>query len=86
MYQSRFTKRFEKQLKKFPVKQQNKILDRINEILSDPRKAATKLVSTTPPIYKLRVGEYRVFFELDDDLKIMQITDTERRTIQSYRN
>jgi mRNA interferase RelE/StbE len=78
MYQPYFTKRFEKQIKKFPKKEQLKILDKISSILSDPRKPAIKLESTNPPVYRLRVGDYRVFFELDDE-------DTLRRTTQTYR-
>jgi mRNA interferase RelE/StbE len=85
MYQPYFTKRFEKQIKKFPKKEQLKILDKISSILSDPRKPAIKLESTNPPVYRLRVGDYRVFFELDDEYKSMAITDTLRRTTQTYR-
>lgn len=84
MYQPLFTKRFEKQIKKFPKKEQLKILEKVSNITPDPRLTSIKLESTKPPIYRLRVGEYRVFFEINDTLKIMKITDVKRRTTQTY--
>lgn len=85
MYSPYYTKRFAKQLKKFPKKEQLKILDKISTATSDPRKFSTKLESTGPPVYKTRAGEYRIFFELDNKRKIMKITDVFRRTTQTYR-
>lgn len=85
MFTPLYSKRFLKQIKKFPKKQQLKILDKISAITSDPRKFTIKLESTNPPVYKLRVSEYRVFFELNNEKKIMKITNTERRTTQTYR-
>lgn len=85
MYQPFFTKRFEKQIKKFPQKEQLKILEKISVSISNPKLSGIKLESTKPPVYRLRAGEYRVFFELNDDSSIMKITDVERRTTQTYR-
>lgn len=84
MYQPFFTKQFEKQLKKIPQKEQIKILDKISGVLSDPQKYSLRLIATKPPIYRLRVGEYRIFFTLDNP-KIMKIVDVLRRTTQTYR-
>lgn len=85
MYNPVFTRRFEKQLKTIPKKEQIKILEEISESLEDPRKFAIQLETTRPPIYRLRVGEYRIFFVLDNSLQIMKITDVIRRTSQTYR-
>lgn len=85
MYSPYYTKRFVKQISKFPKKERFKILDKISKVTSDPRKFSTKLESTKPPVYKLRVGEYRVFFELNNERNIMKITDVLRRTTQTYR-
>lgn len=85
MYKRTYNKRFIKQLKDFPQKEQLKIINKISAILNDPRKNSIKLINTNPPVYRLRVGNYRVFFELDNVLKIMKITDVKRRTTQTYR-
>ena len=85
MYQTLFTKRFEKQIKKFPKKEQLKILEKISSVTINPRLLSIKLESTNPPVYRLRAGEYRVFFEINDVKKTMKITDVDRRTTQTYR-
>ena len=85
MYQPLFTKRFEKQIKKFPKKEQLKILEKISNITSNPRLSGIKLESTKPTVYRMRAGEYRIFFELNDERKIIKITDVYRRTTQTYR-
>ena len=85
MYQVSFTKRFKKQVLKFPKKEQIKILAKIETSLNNPRQSATKLEDTFPPIYRMRVGAYRVFFEVNDLLQIMEITDVKRRTTQTYK-
>lgn len=84
MYQSLFSKRFEKQIKKFPKQEQLKILEKISGAASNPRLSSTKLESTKPPVYRLRAGEYRIFLELNDENQIMKITDVKRRTTQTY--
>lgn len=84
MYKPLFTEKFEKQIKKFPKKEQLKILDKISDSTANPRSFSIKLESTKPVVYRLRSGEYRIFFELNDSNKIMKITDVKRHTTQTY--
>ena len=86
MYKPLFTNRFEKQIRRFPKKEQDKILEKIDGILLNPRLHSVKLQSTSPSIYRFRVGDYRVFFVVDDRVKIIKITDVRRRTTQTYRH
>ena len=86
MYQPAYSKRFEKQIRKFPKKEQLKILQKIVGCLSNPKQYSIKLATTKPSVYRLRAGEYRVFFEVDNLTKTMIITDVERRTTQTYRH
>ncbi|OGE29513.1 hypothetical protein A2867_00910 [Candidatus Daviesbacteria bacterium RIFCSPHIGHO2_01_FULL_40_11] len=85
MYRPTYTRRFEKEIKKFPKKEQVGILEKIESILENPRKFSIKLETTQPTVYRLRAGEYRIFFGLDDREKIMKIAKVERRTTQTYR-
>ena len=85
MYKPVYSKRFEKQIRKFPEKEQIKIIEKIISCLENPRAIALRIVTTKPPIYRLRVGEYRVFFELDNQTNIIIVTEVERRTTQTYR-
>ena len=84
MYSLIYSNKFEKQIKKFPKKEQIKIVEKLETILEEPRKFSIKLETTKPAIYRLRVGEYRVFFAIDDPTKIIKIIKVERRTTQTY--
>ncbi len=85
MYRPTYTKRFEKEIKKIPKKEQIKILEKIESILDNPQEFCIKLENTKPAVYRLRAGEYRVFFGLDDKEKLIKVTDVDRRTTQTYR-
>ena len=85
MYRPTYTRRFEKEIKKFPKKERIKIIEKIESILENPREFSIKLETTRPVVYRLRSGEYRIFFGLDDIEKIMKIIKVERRTTQIYR-
>lgn len=84
MYRPIYSHRFEKELKKFPKKEQVKIIEKIESSLENPRKLSIKLEATNPAVYRLRDGEYRIFFGLDDEEKIMKIARVERRTSRTY--
>lgn len=86
MYKLLFARQYEKQLKKIPKDEQVRIINKIEKISGNPRVYSIKLASIHPPIYKLRVGNYRVFFEIDDEKKMVIITDVRRRTTQTYRH
>jgi mRNA-degrading endonuclease RelE of RelBE toxin-antitoxin system len=48
-----------------------------------PLTFAIQLVNVTPPIYRFRIGKYRVFFEVDDHkLFVLAV----KRRDQAYRN
>lgn len=84
MYTLAYSKRFEKQIHKIPSKYQLLIIKDIIKCSKNPQKDSIKLIDTKPPIYRLRVGDYRIFFELDNSSKTMIVTDVLRRTTQTY--
>lgn len=84
MYKPTYSKRFIKHLQSIPQKEQIKILQKITDSLENPLQVSVKLETTKPPIYRLRAGDYRIFFELDRELKIMIVTEVKRRTTQTY--
>lgn len=85
MYRPVYSRRFAKEIKKFPQKEQIKIIQKIESALENPRQFSIKLETTNPAVYRLRAGEYRIFFGLDNIEKIMKIVKVERRTSQTYR-
>ena len=79
MYELRFAADVEDDLKRVRVHDRRRILDSIETQLSHEPTVSTRnrkiLVDLTPaweanpPIWELRVGAYRVFYDVDEDQK-----------------
>lgn len=76
MYQLLFHPRIERQLKRLPNVLKTKVLENIEELSQDPfsRRDVKKLVQTKQS-YRLRVGELRVIYELDQKAKTIYVQE-----------
>ena len=75
-YEVQFTDIALKNLKKYPKKDQQLIMINIDKLAEDPfSKTNVKKLVNFGISYRLRVGYYRVFFEREDVLKIIDIID-----------
>ena len=75
-YEVQFTDIALKNLKKYPKKDQHLIMINIDKLAEDPfSKTNVKKLVNFGISYRLRVGYYRVFFEREDVLKIIDIID-----------
>jgi len=57
-----------KDLSKIDKKEATKILDKIENLENFPEVANIKRLTNFEPPYRLRVGNYRVLFEVKDDI------------------
>ena len=85
MYQVIFSKPALKSLKRIPAEYQIKIKAgseklRINPFILDLRKLGPEYNAT----HRLRIGNYRLFLQIDTTLKVIKIAEIERRTSQTY--
>lgn len=88
-------KKFGKGLSKIPqVNIQNQIMDAIEKLAENPRPFGTKSFrKLTPPIYfyhftaqyRIRIGDYRVLYDIDDRQKIVWILYLRKRAEHTYR-
>ena len=68
-----------KEFKSLQKMEQNRIREKLNDLAKDPyntsqRLDTKKLTGTSRIYYRLRVGDYRVIYFLDDDgIKIVRI-------------
>ncbi len=75
-----------KAIKKFPQEYQKLILKKIIILQENPRpRGYDKIAAENPPIYRIRVGDYRIFYFIEEDTKEIIIVDIKRRTSQTYR-
>jgi mRNA interferase RelE/StbE len=62
----------QRQLKKLDASTRKKVTRRIDHLATDPRPSGVvKLTSVSPQIYRVREGQYRILFTIDDDKLIV---------------
>ncbi len=75
-----FTEIALKNLQCYPKKDQNMILNNIKKLAQDPHnKSNVKKLVNFDVAYRMRVGNYRVLFDREDRLQIIDIVDILRR-------
>ncbi|MBC8346432.1 MAG: type II toxin-antitoxin system RelE/ParE family toxin [Candidatus Marinimicrobia bacterium] len=62
-----------KQGKKLPKKIQSKIREAIDKLKTEPRKIGCKKLRGTNNLYRVRVGDYRIVYEIEDDRLIILV-------------
>jgi mRNA interferase RelE/StbE len=78
MYQLVFQKDIKKLLKKVPLRDQENILETIQALATDPRpRGVEKLKSRSG--YRVRVGNYRILYTVDDGKLIIYLVDIDDR-------
>ncbi len=70
MYQIKFKKKTVKELQKLPKHDAERIVEKISGLSSSLSGDVKKLTDFTPE-YRLRVGEYRILFEIENDTIII---------------
>lgn len=67
-YTVRLEKRAERQLEKLPPEALSRVCQKLAKLEQNPRLAGIKKLRVTEG-YRLRVGDYRVLFTIDDESK-----------------
>lgn len=68
-YSVEFTTAAARELKKLePPAARKKILEKIRELKDDPRPAGCRKIVGEKNAWRLRVGDYRVLYEVDDQV------------------
>jgi mRNA interferase RelE/StbE len=75
-YEVEFTEEALNNLRRYPQNDQRRILARINQLALNPfTMSNVKRLVDFAPAYRLRVGNYRVFFDRDDTIRIIDVVD-----------
>jgi mRNA interferase RelE/StbE len=85
-YAITFTEVALKNLQGYPQKDKGLIIKNIEQLAVDPytKSNVKRLVDFDVAAFRLRVGKYRVLFDREDDLKIIDIIDIRQRK-QAYK-
>ena len=88
-------KKFGKALSNIPPRLQNKIMETVEKLADNPRPFGQKpFKQLTPPIecyqftaqYRIRMGDYRVLYNVDDVKKVVWILAIRKRNEKTYLN
>jgi mRNA interferase RelE/StbE len=83
-YRVIFTKSVKKDFRKIPKIEASKILNEIKELAKNPRSSKTKKLKGEK-LYRLRVGNYRVIYDIKDNLMLIFVVKLGHRS-DIYRN
>ncbi len=81
MHEVIFSEKALKNLKVIPRKDAGRVLEAIEDLAENPTsKTSVKKLHNHPlAVYRLRVGDYRVLFDREDRLRIIEIIDVGHR-------
>ena len=86
MFNLNYSPRAQKALKKFPKEYQRLILNKILILKDNPKpRGFDKIAAKNPPLYRIIIGDYRIFYFIEEEIKTIIIVDVIRRTTQTYR-
>jgi len=71
-------------LKKIPRKEAERLLSVIRDLPADPFRGDIKKMKGEQNIWRRRIGDYRIRYELVAEEKIIHVFLVERRTSSSY--
>jgi len=72
-YRVEYTPRSNRQFRRLPVSVQRRLIPIIDALAVDPRPLGVKAVAGPEPLLRIRVGDYRVVYEVEDDVLIVLI-------------
>ena len=72
-YEVRFIKSFERDLRGLPRLMIPVVVDKALKLSMTPRPMQSKKLRGSKDEYRLRIGDYRVFYTIDDKMKIVTV-------------
>lgn len=84
MYAINWSNKAKKQLGKIDRKEQGAIIDAVDELENFPNAKNVIALTKHDYGYRMRVGNYRVLFDADTTVRIIEIQQVRKRDEQTY--
>ena len=68
-----------KELKRIPIEQKSRIHSAILKLSEQPRKHGVRKLIQREDIYRFRVGNYRILFQIDDKELLISVLEIKHR-------
>jgi len=73
IYRIEFKRSAAKTLKKIPKSDQRRISDRIDSLSKNLPDPATTKMKRDNPFHRIRVGDYRIIYEIHEDILVIMV-------------
>lgn len=83
-WQVRIANTARKNLKRFPIKDKERIKLSLDELVFNPYGGDIEKMEGKENSWRRRIGSYRVFFDIDKKNKIINVVHIKRRTSSTY--
>jgi mRNA interferase RelE/StbE len=78
-YSVQFARSARKELQALPARIQDRLLEAIEALAEEPRPRGCKKLKGTAATYRIRVGDYRVVYDVDGDKILVLIVRVRHR-------
>ena len=72
-YRLEVSPRAQKDLKVLPTRERQRVADQIDALKADPRPKGCKELKGREDFYRIRVGDYRVVYQIEDEVLLILI-------------
>ncbi len=80
IYEVKFTKGARKMFRKLSQELQDRIQTKIDDLAIEPRPNGVKKLQGEENSYRIRVGDYRVIYDIFDDVLLVSVVDIGHRS------
>ena len=85
MYRIEFTSAAARQVRKLDRPVRTRLLDAIETLASSPRPDGVKKLASTENAWRIRVGDYRIIYSIEDDVLVVTVVRVAHRR-EAYRS
>jgi mRNA interferase RelE/StbE len=80
-YQVKFKSSAAKEFRKLPSKIKERIREAINQLTKNPLPSGVVKLKGDDRLFRIRIGKYRIVYEIDDSIKLVRITRVRHRQL-----
>jgi mRNA interferase RelE/StbE len=84
MYRVVVERSAEKDLRRLPFDVRTRIADALRSLAKDPRPVGSRKLAGTKHDWRIRIGDYRVIYEIADSIRIVRVYRVRHRR-EAYR-
>ena len=84
IWRLQIAKRAQKEIKRIPAKDQQRITAAFAEMRENPFQGDIVRLQNQPTAWRRRVGNYRIFFDIYIEQRLVDVVEVTRRTLTTY--